>query len=304
MSSTNKTSNYQLSQFVGSDIPSILNDYNGDMRKIDTAIHDASVAGGDNATAIAELQSTTGRLSTEMGGINSTVNSLSGRVVNIEDKIPASASSSNKLLTAEDIPDIPSIESLEQEVDNIKAVVPATASVSNKLATMADISSSEPANYDDAVLAIRTTQWFRFKTIYSKNEESTLVEAFNNLFNSFKEQFQTLSSATFALNVLNLIIKIGTIPYHPTDIPDVGTTIAFYGIEETGGGLNFHDLRINFDTNNVDSRVVTSVTHFTTEINSQGITRTNTTQSIENSAIHGIIRPASYLPWHANKPWN
>lgn len=36
MSSTNKTTNYELSQFVGSDKPTWLGDYNSDMGKIDT----------------------------------------------------------------------------------------------------------------------------------------------------------------------------------------------------------------------------------------------------------------------------
>lgn len=169
MSSTNKTDNYQLSQFVGSDIPSILNDYNGDMRKIDTAIHNASVAGGDNATAIAELQTTTNRMSTEMGGINSTVNTLSGKVLGIEEVIPATASEENKLLTAQELPEIPSISGLEADVTqlqgnvaqiqsdvadiqsevsdmggDVKAIqlcVPANASEDNKFATMEDIPS-------------------------------------------------------------------------------------------------------------------------------------------------------------------
>ena len=35
MSSTNKTTNYDLSQFVGSDKPAWLSDYNQDMSKID-----------------------------------------------------------------------------------------------------------------------------------------------------------------------------------------------------------------------------------------------------------------------------
>ena len=155
MSSTNKTDNYQLSQFVGTDIPSILNDYNGDMRKIDTAIHNASVAGGDNATAIAELQTSTARMNTEIGGINSTVNTLSGKVVGIEGVIPATASEQNKLITAQELPEIPSITELEQDVANIssdvndiKTCVPSNASASNKLATMADIGGGgEPADY-------------------------------------------------------------------------------------------------------------------------------------------------------------
>ena len=47
MSSTNKTPNLELSQFVANDIPSWLGDYNGDMLKIDTAVQSA------NATAAA-----------------------------------------------------------------------------------------------------------------------------------------------------------------------------------------------------------------------------------------------------------
>ena len=41
MSSTNKTQNYDLSQFVGSDKPAWLSDYNSDMSKIDTGINSA-----------------------------------------------------------------------------------------------------------------------------------------------------------------------------------------------------------------------------------------------------------------------
>ena len=35
MSSTNKTTNYELSQFLGTDKPAWLSDYNTDMSKID-----------------------------------------------------------------------------------------------------------------------------------------------------------------------------------------------------------------------------------------------------------------------------
>ena len=62
MSSTNKTTNYELSQFVGSDKPAWLADYNNDMSKIDAGIKDsadaASVADGKavtNATNIGTL---------------------------------------------------------------------------------------------------------------------------------------------------------------------------------------------------------------------------------------------------------
>lgn len=62
MSSTNKTTYYELSQFVGTDKPAWLSDYNGDMNKIDTAIYNASstASGADgkadaNATSIGTL---------------------------------------------------------------------------------------------------------------------------------------------------------------------------------------------------------------------------------------------------------
>lgn len=66
MSSTNKTTNYDLSQFIGTDKPAWLSDYNGDMGKIDAGIHTAqnTATGADgkataNATAIGTLSNLT-----------------------------------------------------------------------------------------------------------------------------------------------------------------------------------------------------------------------------------------------------
>ena len=66
MASTNKTTNYELSQFLGTDKPAWLTDYNADMGKIDTAIHTAAstATGADgkadaNATAIGTLANLT-----------------------------------------------------------------------------------------------------------------------------------------------------------------------------------------------------------------------------------------------------
>ena len=52
MASTNKTANYDLSQYVGTDIPSYLTDYNGDMSKIDTAIAGVSTKATKNENDI------------------------------------------------------------------------------------------------------------------------------------------------------------------------------------------------------------------------------------------------------------
>lgn len=66
MASTNKTTHYELSQFLGTDKPAWLTDYNSDMTKIDTGINTAqtTATGADgkadaNATAIGTLSNLT-----------------------------------------------------------------------------------------------------------------------------------------------------------------------------------------------------------------------------------------------------
>ena len=66
MSSTNKTTNYELSQFIGTDKPAWLTDYNSDMGKIDAGVATAqsTATGADgkataNATAIGNLTNLT-----------------------------------------------------------------------------------------------------------------------------------------------------------------------------------------------------------------------------------------------------
>ena len=95
MGATNSTVNYNLSQFIGSDKPAWLQDYNGDMLKIDTGINAAklaadsaanaaSAAQNDATTALGDISTINGTLSTisstlgtAVGNIN-TINSLIG----------------------------------------------------------------------------------------------------------------------------------------------------------------------------------------------------------------------------------
>lgn len=66
MASTNKTTHYELSQFLGTDKPAWLGDYNSDMQKIDTGINTAqtTATGADgkadaNTTSIGSLTNLT-----------------------------------------------------------------------------------------------------------------------------------------------------------------------------------------------------------------------------------------------------
>ena len=56
MASTNKTTHYDLSQYVSSDKPTYLVDYNGDMNKIDTAINTAKTTADTASTAATNAQ--------------------------------------------------------------------------------------------------------------------------------------------------------------------------------------------------------------------------------------------------------
>ena len=71
MASTNKTTNYELSQYIGTDKPTYLTDYNQDMSKIDAGIHAAKSEADTNANSIGTLSNlTTETKSSLVGAIN------------------------------------------------------------------------------------------------------------------------------------------------------------------------------------------------------------------------------------------
>lgn len=77
MASTNKTTYYELSQYVGSDKPTYLVDYNQDMGKIDTGIHDAQGKANTNEANIGTLSNLTTTDKTSLVGAVNEVNTKS-----------------------------------------------------------------------------------------------------------------------------------------------------------------------------------------------------------------------------------
>lgn len=67
MSSTNKTTHYELSQYVSSDKPTYLSDYNGDMLKIDTGINAAKTTADTASTAAGLAQTAAENADTKAG---------------------------------------------------------------------------------------------------------------------------------------------------------------------------------------------------------------------------------------------
>ena len=89
MASTNKTTNYELSQFIGSDKPAWLTDYNADMGKIDAGIAAAqsTATGADgkgtaNASAIGTLANLTTTAKTDLVSAVNEVNTTAGTALN------------------------------------------------------------------------------------------------------------------------------------------------------------------------------------------------------------------------------
>lgn len=78
MTATNHTNNYKLSQFVGTDRPTWLGDYNGDMAKIDAQM---------KANADAIKQATAGGLTSVSHTTDLTGNGTSGSPLGVADTI-------------------------------------------------------------------------------------------------------------------------------------------------------------------------------------------------------------------------
>lgn len=122
MTATNHTEHYGLSQYTDNDHPTYTGDYNGDMRKIDAAIHAASQS---DMTAVTHTNDLTGDGST-------------GNPLGVADTIART----------EDIPDVSALTSriatLESQVSALTAA--ATPSVTGLTATQLDTQYSGDYN--------------------------------------------------------------------------------------------------------------------------------------------------------------
>lgn len=78
--STNKTANYELPQFVGTDKPTWLGDFNGAMLAIDTGMAENASDISDMASDVASASSTASQASSDVASLTSTVSTLSSNV--------------------------------------------------------------------------------------------------------------------------------------------------------------------------------------------------------------------------------
>lgn len=86
MSSTNKTTNYNLSQYIGTDKPTYLGDYNSDMLKIDTQLKANADSASNAASAAGAAQSVASDASKKVQNLNDSVTANSADIASLKTK--------------------------------------------------------------------------------------------------------------------------------------------------------------------------------------------------------------------------
>ena len=91
MASTNKTNNFNLSQFIETDKPTFLGDYNTDMNKIDDAMQVNKLASENNNNSIGNLQEldTQNKLNlvSAINEVNSGLTNIDAKVVSLNNNV-------------------------------------------------------------------------------------------------------------------------------------------------------------------------------------------------------------------------
>ena len=86
MSSTNKTTNYNLSQYIGTDKPTYLGDYNGDMLKIDAQMKKNADSATNAASAAGAAQAVAADASKNVQKLNDSVTATSADIASLKTK--------------------------------------------------------------------------------------------------------------------------------------------------------------------------------------------------------------------------
>lgn len=86
MSSTNKTTYYDLSQYIGTDKPTYLQDYNSDMSKIDTAIHNVNGVATSATQSAGSAEAKAEQANANVTALQGRVGAIEGTVSNLQDK--------------------------------------------------------------------------------------------------------------------------------------------------------------------------------------------------------------------------
>jgi hypothetical protein len=162
MASTNKTTHYDLSQYVGSDKPTYLGDYNTDMAKIDTAINSAkttadtaSTAATNAATAASNAQTTADTAVTNAAAAQTSANTANNNIGTLAN-----------LTTTEKTTIVGAINEVDGDVGNLSQL--STTNKSSLVSALNEVKAEadEGENYTNTEHHIGT--WVNGSNIYRK----------------------------------------------------------------------------------------------------------------------------------------
>jgi len=136
MASTNKTANYNLSQFLGSDKPAWLSDYNQDMNKIDTGIKNAA----DTATSASGSASAANTAIGDLTDLNTTAKT---DLVSAINEVDSDAATAQGTATAANQKALANEQAIAKIAETFNLSTNLTYTSANATATNATIGSGE-----------------------------------------------------------------------------------------------------------------------------------------------------------------
>lgn len=191
MASTNKTTHYDLSQYIGTDKPTYLTDYNQDMAKIDAGIYSAKAESEINADSIGDLTDLQTSVKTD---VVSAVNEVETTATNNSTHI-----GNINLLQTINKSDV---------VSAINEVNTNQTSASSHIGDLLDLDTTDKSDLVDAINEVNG------KTVTNKNAIGTLSELESttktDLVSAVNEVFTFLNLNTFE-DATNLSTNIGSI---------------------------------------------------------------------------------------------
>ena len=176
MSSTNKTTNYNLSQFLGSDKPAWLVDYNSDMNAIDTQMKAnadaASAAQGTANTADSKADTNADAI----GTLNAQINGASGMAADVA-SLQGSVNTITSLIgngepTTTDKTIIGAINELDSDINEISTELHDTYVISNIVATMVSVTADGVKTYSELLDTLHAA----FATYVASLENGVRIE--------------------------------------------------------------------------------------------------------------------------------
>lgn len=224
MASTNKTTHYELSQYVSSDKPTYLSDYNGDMLKIDTGINTAQTTADTASTAATNAATAAGTAQTTADTAITNAATADGKAVNALNSIGTMAN----LTTAEKNTLVGAINEVDGDIGNLSSLQTDVATSIVAAINSIEVKVEELDNYSTNE-SLTGQKWINNKPIYRK------VFTFSSLSNSDSNDVGTISGLETIINIYGMATLSGdeyTLPH--VDYRDKEWNIGVHGNSTSG----------------------------------------------------------------------